>query len=179
MVGNYLKVLQGSVTEKEENERENTLSCPKKGEVVINKGDDDSRCDLSAFCIFLWLHLCPSVSLIFSKCLLPLLQPINLLKILLKLDCFPAVLFWSILRGNDLFVCLLVFRLADRGYPKFKTASQFIMKTKARLFFIQKHTHQYLQADFAKCIYTHIPLPLGEKSLIWNILQTKQSTAIY
>jgi hypothetical protein len=34
MGGNYLKVLQSSVTEKEQNERENKLRCPKKEEVV-------------------------------------------------------------------------------------------------------------------------------------------------
>lgn len=156
------------------------LDVLRKKRWLINKGIRTAcRYYLSAFCIFLWLYLCPSVSLIFSKCLLPHLQPINLLKILLELDCFPAVFFLTVFFGGKLFVCLLAFfHLANCSYPKFKNSSQFIMKNKTRLFFIQKHAHRYLQANFAKCICTHIPLPLGEKNVSWNTLQTKQSTPI-
>lgn len=42
---------------------------------------------LSSFPVFLWLYLCPSVTMIFSKCLLPHIEAINLLRLLLELDC--------------------------------------------------------------------------------------------
>lgn len=40
------------------------------------------------------------------------------------------------------------------------------MKSKTGVVIIQKHTHQYFQANFAECICTHNPLPLGERNLI-------------
>lgn len=80
------------------------LAVSRKERWLINNGDKDSlQIRFISLPHIPMASFVPICQLDLSKCLLPLLQPINLLKILLKLDCFPAALFLTVLRGNDLF----------------------------------------------------------------------------
>ena len=140
------------------------------------------RQDLPSFPLFPWLYLCPSVSSVFSKCLLPHTRAINLLKILLKLDGFwPSQCFiFNFLKNCVYLFACFVFSLGKwRFYPGSEAwPSQFITRKNTGNFPVFRSTPIEMCKTHLPDVPAHtLPSP-GVRSLNLHVLAKKKARTI-